>query len=369
MKICLYSPYVPKHIGGGERYIFDVAITLAKHHQVFFAVSAGAFTSQQEIQAKYEQFLGESLAGITFVPTPISSNASFLTKLWWTKQWDALYYLTDGSLFFSLAKLNILHVQFPFRLNKRSLVEQLKLANWQVKNTNSTFTKSVIEPAWPVKVTVVHQPQIQQTLTDEELAKLLPKKQKIIINVGRFFKQLHSKRQDVMVTFFKKLVAKYPNDLKGWKLVLIGSVEDERYATEVAQAAKGLPIEIVHSVSRTELFDWYSKASIYWHATGYEIDQEQEPEKVEHFGISTGEAMSFGCAPVVINKGGQPEVLGSELQSLLWNSQSECVEITHDLITHPKKLAEAQRQAHQSIQRFSPALFAKKLDEMLSNAK
>lgn len=365
MKICLYSPYVPKHLGGGERYIFDVAISLATDHQVFFAVAAPAFTNQTEIQSKYENFLGESLAGITFIPTPIGTSASFFTKLWWTKKWDVLYYLTDGSLFFSLAKKNILHVQFPFALNKRSIIEQLKLANWQVKNTNSTFTKKCIEPSWPVKVTLVHQPQIRKQLTQEQLEKTLIHKEKTILHVGRFFRQLHSKRQDVLVTIFDQLLKQHPPELAGWQLVLLGSVEDESYAQEVARQATGLPIKIIHQVSRTELFDWYAKASIYWHATGYEIDQTQEPEKVEHFGISTGEAMSFGCAPVVINKGGQPEVVGESLQTILWNNQQDCIRITHQLISSPSTLAEVQQQAYLNVQRFSPEVFKQKLDKMV----
>jgi glycosyltransferase involved in cell wall biosynthesis len=366
MKICLYSPYVPKHIGGGERYMFDVALALAKQHQVFFAVAESAFTSATEIAQKYEAFLGESLSSITFIPGPIGTNHSFFSKLWWTKQWDVLYYLTDGSLFFSLAKKNILHIQFPFKLNKRSPIEQLKLANWQVKNTNSTFTKSIVEPNWPVSITLVHQPQIQSAVQASELNSVLKKKEKVILHVGRFFKQLHSKRQDVLVEIFAELIKKHPKVVAGWKLVLIGNVEDQAYAKEVAKLAQGMPVEIIHELSRAELLKWYAKATIYWHATGYGVDQAQNPEKVEHFGISTGEAMSFGCAPVVINKGGQPEVLGEELADLLWDNQLECVDITRQLIADPAKLLTAQHAAHRSILRFSPELFEQKLNQMLA---
>jgi glycosyltransferase involved in cell wall biosynthesis len=365
MKICLYSPYVPKHIGGGERYIFDVALALADHHQVFFAIADSSFTSQTEIKNKYEAFLGTSLEKITFIPGPLGTAASFWSKLWWTKQWDVLYYLTDGSLFFSLAKKNILHVQFPFRLNKRSILERLKLANWRVRNTNSTFTKQIIEPAWPVEVTVVHQPQIQQTVPDSQIEEVVKHKQKIIIHVGRFFRQLHSKKQDVLVELFKQLLTAHPKETKGWKLVLIGSVEDEKYAQEVKEAAQGYPIELLHQESRQELLEWYQRSSIYWHATGYGVDQVTHPEKVEHFGISTGEAMSYGCAPVVINKGGQPEVVGGELAHLLWNDKAECIATTLDLIMHSTKLRKAQLQAHTSIKRFSPQVFRQKLQKMI----
>lgn len=366
MNICLYSPYVPKHVGGGERYMFDVALALAEHHSVTFAIAANSFTSEASIRQQYEHFLGESLSKITFVPTPIGTAASFWQKLWWTKQWDVLYYLTDGSLFFSLARKNILHIQFPFHLNKRGLIEQLKLANWQVKNTNSTFTKNCIEPSWPVTVTLVHQPQIQQPVSAQKLAPVLAKKEKVVLHVGRFFKQLHSKRQDVLVDLFNQMRAENPKASAGWKLVLIGSVEDESYLAEVQKRVKKAPIEIYTSINRSELLMWYQRASIYWHATGFEVDEEKHPEKVEHFGISTGEAMSYGCAPVVINKGGQPEVLGPELAHLLWNTGKECIATTLELMQDSEYRKKIQQIAHQSIERFSPSVFRRKLDQMIA---
>lgn len=370
LKICLYSPYIPKHFGGGERYMFDVALSLAKKHRVSVAVTADNL-SQLEIEAirtAYESFLGASLKQIEIIPTPLGSNQSFFSKMAWTKQWDVLYHLTDGSLFFSAAKKNILHIQFPFSFHKSGVVERLKLAQYQVKNTNSSFTKAVIESHWPVVIDLVHHPRIEQGITslpENKQLGVLKKKQKIILNVGRFFRQLHSKRQDVLVRTFKELIEK-SYDYDDWKLVLVGSVEDESYAKEVAHLAKGLPIEIHHQVSRAELLDWYTKASIYWHATGFNVDQTIHPEKVEHFGITTGEAMSFGCAPIVINKGGQPEILGEDLSHLLWESTEECIAITTSLMEDRHKREASQQQALEQISKFSLQIFEQKLATMIS---
>jgi hypothetical protein len=150
MKICLYSPYIPKHFGGGERYLFDVALSFANNHQVSIAIAANHKSDLANIKKKYEQFLGEDLSKIKFIISPLGGNSSALEKLLWTRNWDIIYYLTDGSLFFSLAKKNILHIQFPLRLNKNSPIKKLKLQNWQVKNTNSNFTKGIVEPSWPI---------------------------------------------------------------------------------------------------------------------------------------------------------------------------------------------------------------------------
>lgn len=337
MKIALYSPYLPKHAGGGEKYLFDCAKILAEEgHDVSIAISSkDALLSQELVEIarkKYENFLNYSLTNIKFIASPLFTSANFLSKLLWTAKFDVLYYQTDGSLFFSLARKNILHIQVPLKIDKFSLIEQLKLANWQVKNTNSEFTKKYIERFWKTKINFVHQPYVNG---DEFQGNF--KKEKVILSVGRFFCQLHSKRQDILVDFFKSLVELNPQALKDWKLVLLGQKEDEIFAKKVSDLAKDLNIEILHEADRPTLLKLYQQASIYWHASGFEINEEQSPEKVEHFGISTLEAMSAKAVPIVINKGGQKEILGETLQNCLWTDKNDCLAKTLELIKNEKE--------------------------------
>ncbi len=49
-----------------------------------------------------------------------------------------------------------------------------------------------------------------------------------------------------------------------------------------------------------ELADLYARASIFWHAAGLGEDAEDDPNRMEHFGISIVEAMSAGAVPVVL---------------------------------------------------------------------
>ena len=53
---------------------------------------------------------------------------------------------------------------------------------------------------------------------------------------------------------------------------------------------------------------------------------------MEHFGITTVEAMSFGAVPVVINKGGQKETVSEGVNGFRWETEQECVEKTKKLI-------------------------------------
>ncbi len=353
MRVLFYSPYLPHHFGGGEKHLFDVASTVSTKHEVFIAIPSEYISREKkldEIKKKYEDFLNYSLAAITFIPSQLK-NGSIYQKLKETKQFDYVYYVTDGSFFLSGARKNNLHIQIPFT-NKLNLWEKIKLASWQIKNTNSEFTKNVIEKNWDIKVNFVHHPLV--SLDEIQPVK---NKEKIILHVGRFFKQLHSKRQDVLVNFFKKLVDENKKELSGWKLLLVGSVEDEEYVAEIRKQITGYPIEIMTEVSRETLVKLYKKAAIYWHATGFGVDETSNPEKVEHFGITTIEAMAAGCVPVVINKGGQKEIIGSELNELLWDSQEQCFNITKKLITEPNEYTKLQEQSLDRVKKFSKPEF------------
>ena len=84
-KVCLYSPYLPKHFGGGEKYLFDVALALAERYEVFIAISQSEnaeFAHSAEgfavIKQNYERFLHRKLDSLTFIPTPLGTNTFFL---------------------------------------------------------------------------------------------------------------------------------------------------------------------------------------------------------------------------------------------------------------------------------------------------
>ncbi|HZZ98710.1 MAG TPA: glycosyltransferase family 4 protein [Candidatus Saccharimonadia bacterium] len=357
-RVALYSPYIPKHVGGGERYLLSVAEYFSHSHETFILVREKI--DEKTVRQKYEDAFHLDLSKVEFKQTLIGTGASLFDRLRETAQYDILYYLTDGSLFFSLARKNILHIQFPFTFAKPEFSERLKLMNWSVKNTNSQFTKQVVEKAWHTKIGFVHEPYIDNALFAPG------KKENIIVSVGRFFTGLHCKRQDVLVESFRRLVR---GGLSGWRLVLIGpiepGVENAAYTASIADAAKGLPIKIFHDASFDVLRQYYAAARIYWHAAGFEIDEQKEPLKVEHFGISTLEAMSSGAVPIVVGKGGQKEIVEDGKSGFFWQT-------TEELATHTKRLMsddDLQRQmslaARERAMQFDKTRFIRTLEEML----
>ncbi len=368
MKILVLSPYLyPQHYGGGEKYLFDIAKGLSlERHNVKIGIPAPqnlTETDLDNIKKNFEKFLGKSLNELEFISTPLLTKQNFLKKLLWTKKFDLIYYLSDGSFFFSLAKKNIAHIQFPLKIDHSSFLSQMKLNNWGCKTTNSEFTKKIIEPNWPVKVNLVHQPMVDINLFNKNLN--LEKKEKIILNVGRFFSHLHAKRQDILVEIFAKLLKQEPSLSQDWQLVLIGNVENQDYADQVKRAAHGLPIKIIHQCDRQQLIDWFRRSSIYWHATGYRVNEDQEPQKVEHFGITTVEAMAAGNVPIVIDKGGQSEVVGDELQNWAWLTQADCMKNTLLMMRNQRLRQKVQKIAQKRAAEFGPQKFQQKIKQML----
>jgi glycosyltransferase involved in cell wall biosynthesis len=115
----------------------------------------------------------------------------------------------------------------------------------------------------------------------------------------------------------------------------------------VRAAAAGYPILLHVNAPFAELRRLTASAQIFWHATGYGEDDEQVPERMEHFGITTVEAMAAGCVPVVIGKGGQVEIVEHGVSGLVWQTLPELQTCTRALIDDPAlrgRLASGARQ-------------------------
>ncbi len=360
LKIAFYSPYLTDHLGGGEKHLLDVATVCAKAGaQVHICVpQAMSDASLDQLRRQLESTFGVAVADFTWIRSPLFDAAFSWKKLNWTKQFDVLYFVTDGSLFFSVAKRNILHVQIPFTQPVSGVIQRLKLRNWQSIQTNSEFTKSVIEASWHRKVD-----QVVHPVVDESFFNPTHKKERVILSVGRFFKQLHSKRQDVLVSAFSLLRKRTPES-EPWQLVLLGSVEDESYFQEVRASAHGLPVTFVTNATRRDVHQWFERATIYWHATGFGQDETVSPEKVEHFGISTLEAMASGAVPLALGKGGQKEILVGELEDLRWQTTDELVTKTSILLRSPEYLAKFQELATRRARDFDQSHFEKAVRQL-----
>ncbi len=87
---------------------------------------------------------------------------------------------------------------------------------------------------------------------------------------------------------------------------------------------------------------------------------------MEHFGITTVEAMSGKCVPVVINKGGQTEIVENGKNGFLWNDIDELLRYTLDLIGDEDLMRKMGEEALIKSKKFSKESFAGKVRELLT---
>ena len=195
------------------------------------------------------------------------------------------------------------------------------------------------------------------------------RKDPIILSVGRFFGEGgHSKNHEFMIRSFAKMLRR---GATGWELHLVGNKGprkiDQEYFDNLKRAAEGLPVTLHPDLSFEELKKLYARASIYWHASGYGENVNKNPVKFEHFGITTVEAMASGCVPVVISKGGQPELVSHGSDGLLWDSRRELIDLTVGLIEDGNMLQRLSRMAVGSAARFSEDRFQRRLLELVES--
>ncbi|MDO8269614.1 MAG: glycosyltransferase, partial [Candidatus Levybacteria bacterium] len=166
------------------------------------------------------------------------------------------------------------------------------------------------------------------------------------------------------VIAFKKFKKKR---LKGWKMAIVTSVrpdQEEQYG-EFEKSINSQHITLYKNARYEDITALYGSAKIYWHAAGYLENLQKHPERAEHFGISTVEAMSYGAVPVVINAGGQPEIVKDSDNGFLWDSEEELLEQTHRLAVDKELLKKMSERAMESSQRFSVERFCEELNHLI----
>lgn len=351
MKAGLYDPYLDT-LGGGEKYILDIARFLSKSYDT------DILWDDITILEKAEKRFDYDFSFLSIKENIFSSRFSTIQRLGVTRRYDLFFFLSDGSIPFLAAKKNILLFHHPMNwVNGKNILTQLKFRNISEVLCYSAYVKQYLDRTFPKPATTlapyVHIPD-----------RLPQVKKNIILSVGRYTRGANTKKQEILIDTFKSA---YEERFSSWKLVLIGAVlpADRRYVEELKERSEGAPIEVIADASYNELMDFYSTSSVYWHASGFGEDLEQFPERAEHFGITTVEAMGHGAVPVVFNAGGQPEIVENKKSGLLWNTTDDLIEKTSILIQNKKFREELMRGARKRAGEFSEDRFNERLQQII----
>lgn len=351
MRVGIFDPYLDS-LGGGERYTLTLAEHLSKNHQVEI------FWDDEVRKGHIRRRLFLNLDKTRFVNNIFVREKNLLEKLIKTSQYDLIFYLSDGSIPTSFAKKNILHFQTPFtRINGKTFLNKIKLTRFHRVVCNSFFTKKFIDKTYGVESTVIYPPV--------DVASFIPqRKNNLILTVGRFTGFFESKKQEIMIKIFKKMV---DEGLSGWKFILIGGLleSDRKFFRKLESETFGYPIRLLPNLPFVELKKYYGQAKIYWHANGFGENENKNPELFEHFGISCVEAMAAGDVPIVYNGGGLKEIVAKE-SGLLWLKGEELQNLTLGLITNENDFFRLSKEAQKRAQDFSKEVFLRRFDEVLT---
>lgn len=229
---------------------------------------------------------------------------------------------------------------------------------------NGDYTGAWVEKRWQLKPTSKLYPPVNMY----NPGSTPDSKENIILSVSRF-EISGSKKQIEMVQAFTKMCQRHPDETQGWKLVLVGgSTPGNTYleSLQEAVAKSQCAIEIRANASVGEIKDYYRRAAVFWHACGLD---ESRPERVEHFGMTTVEAMQNCCVPIVIDGGGQREIVENGDCGFRFTTLDELQSFSLIVMGNPEQRRRMAARAFQRSQLFSREVFKEKLDKLLDEVE
>lgn len=344
MKIGFFNPYL-NSLGGGERYV----CTLADHWSTMHDVCI--FWHDREIIPLAEKRFHVQLHNVTVV-SDYKPNMPFLKRQALLSGYDLVFIVSDGSIPFPFAPRNILLFQAPFA--------RISYPWWKrVRHTQtvvySAFVKEHIDSVIGKYAKVIAPPVDTQAMVPKT-------KTHTILSVGRFSASYEAKKHDVLIQAFQR---GYKEGLfSSWQLIIAGGLLDEDigYFQILKKLTKGFPITLIPNCSFDMLQKLYGEAACYWHAAGY---GETDPTKMEHFGITTVEAMAAGCIPVVYAAGGQPEIVSDGKSGFLWHTPDQLLEKTKAVIGNTQYIRSMKQCVREKALEFDKKVFYTQFDALL----
>ena len=357
--------------GGGEKYICTIADVLSREERrdITLLIDKPFITAE-----KLRQFFNLDLSRVRIRRVAHRNIRREMRKA------DLAFIVSNFKPFGTPGRKTIYILQIPYHLITLQAIAALGIRGDFREAAKDVLRRFLLRDARRADMVIVYSSFVQEVLRrDHDLASeiLYPpiddfalglEKKHAILSVGRFFTGLYNdKRYDILIEAFKKLCARLPDS--SWQYWLVGSCgaddRSQRHLAWLREIATGFPIQFYVNSPYTELRRLYNQATIFWHAAGYGVDETEYPERMEHFGMSTVEAMSASCAPVVINRGGQKEIVSHGESGYLWNTLEDLVESTALLMQDRDLLYRVQQCARKRFMDFDHDHFVRRLRELV----
>ncbi|WP_035765230.1 glycosyltransferase family 4 protein [Butyrivibrio sp. NC2002] len=371
MKIAIFLPNLSGVSGGAEVYGLRMAEVLGKDNHIIIITRKNKKINIEDIYKKYGVQLFETRY-VEYYRTkhPLLKDLENYTgaksiKKILGNEIDLFINCTYGMMCGpkNVKSIHIIHFPADPRSSFLGIIQGEKykakyLSSYQALVANSEFTRFYVEQLWGVSCDKLNPPIFTKPIEKNGLEK----KEKIILAVDRL---VPDKKVLEMIKMYESLRHKFGCD---YKLVIIGNKDTryEGYYNDIKKRCND-SIQVYTNVSNSELDRWYEKASIFWHAKGYKV-QDDDPINMEHFGMTTVEAMAKGCIPIVINKAGQKEIVKHKINGYLWNTEVELLDYTIEVINNDDLALEMREKAVEGSQYFLQVQFEEKLKKIVEEA-
>ena len=348
-------------IGGGQKYGATIAEAIQKDYECTYITNKPI--TIKELEDWYD--LDLSKCDLKIVPLDINKKDNKINP---TKadvaidnpfspvedeilKYDLMVNVNMVPAVNALALQNIFICHFPDNQN----LNHFYVKNYDQLIANSKYTKSWIKKRWDLDPDEIVYPPVDMKHSGHV------EKENIILSVARF-EESGSKKQKELVKIFEKMKP------EGWKLVLAGgTMENNKYLSRLKEMIKrrNLNVEVHENLANDDLKKLYAKAKIFWHACGLGVNEQKNPNLIEHFGMTTVESMQNSCVPIVINGGGQREIIGHGKNGFKFKNEAQLVKFSRKIIASDDLRKELSTAAKKSSEKYEKSHFQKQFKALI----
>ncbi|HJT21779.1 MAG TPA: glycosyltransferase [Nitrospira sp.] len=388
MKVGIFD-HLSLRLGGGQLVVAHMAAQLSKVYDVELIHSGRGYSKSGlaeafdvDLTAVTERIVHDAMG--SFCPPGLSLAYICRTPRFdrtLTEPYDLFIYSGHGVPPFCSAKRGLIYCHFPIeshpmydlpcvdgwnnhgRVNRWARLQGYKwvwnrrMRGYQTVLGNSQFTSGWIERRWKRSSEVLYPPVAVLPVSAA--------KENIIVSLGRFI-VTDQKNHALQLRAFRRFQSTAGQK---WRLCLIGFCtdlpEDRAYLEELRTMSRDMDVTFVLNAPRPTLWSYLAKAKLYWHAMALGDGNTLPPERMEHFGIATVEAMGAGCVPLVPRSGGQLEIVEHGISGFCCGDIDELMKHTERVAGDESLRRQMAQAAAERSASFRPERFNRRLNQLV----
>jgi len=373
----VYTPYNVV-AGGGERYLLSAALafqSMGYFVHLLVDVSNTCRSTEDALQVISRLNIPLDTSRLEF--HRVISNVRSIQAP--RKEYDLFFLLGNEKVpeREGLGLINFYMCQFPFDLDRpvpQELVTIFSGYHYVLLNSGfshkhyAKYTEESIRRSREMYTTAPQAVVLHPPFTPSESggADVPVSERKHVVMLGRFFSGRQNKGHFAALGIWRDMASCVP---EGTWLHMIGTVmPGEMPYVEALQRevdSQGLRVQLHLDASLQDIHDLMGASLVQWHLTGVDADTSSDPASEEHFGVAVVEGMSAGVIPVVMNRGGLPDIVTHNVTGFLADSAGDVANLTCGIFRMPPDDISATVAAvKESSKRFEYGAFEQRLTSL-----